>query len=244
MFDFDGVLIDSEPLHFACWQEALRELGVELQRQTYESRLRGYSGGLLLKAITELREPPLTIESVAAIYPRKHELFRRRVQEADLMSAEMRQLLNDLRGHKLAVVSSARHDHVDPILERLGLRDRFQATVCREDVTELKPSPEAYLKAARLLAVERALVVEDSTAGAESGKSGGLRRAAGLRVQRSAPPHTPAHRPLENNSSAPQHLTEPAGAVDHSKSRAVGHVRARSVKIRCIRRCNRIHAEL
>jgi phosphoglycolate phosphatase len=86
----------------------------------------------------------------------------------------VRRLLDDLSGYKLAVVSSARQSHVFPILERTGLLHHFETLVCREDVRDLKPSPEPYRTAALRLKVDRALVVEDSAAGAESGRNAGF----------------------------------------------------------------------
>jgi HAD superfamily hydrolase (TIGR01509 family) len=91
-----------------------------------------------------------------------------------LLDHGVRALLGELGGYRLGVVSSARGSHLYPLLEVLGLRERFDTIVCREDVTELKPSPEPYLTAARRLGVSRVLVVEDSDAGAESGRAAGF----------------------------------------------------------------------
>jgi HAD superfamily hydrolase (TIGR01509 family) len=75
---------------------------------------------------------------------------------------------------RLAVVSSSGRDEIEPVLTANGIRERFGALVCREDVTEYKPAPAPYLKAAELLQVTRALVVEDSQAGIASGRAAGF----------------------------------------------------------------------
>jgi beta-phosphoglucomutase len=174
LFDFDGVLIDSEPVHFACWRDVMRSVGVPLTRETYDARLRGHSGSLLLEQLCALRTPPVAFDEMLALYPVKNDLFRDRALHLDLMSAEVMALLDELRGMKLAVVSSARRNHLFPILDRVKLRGRFDTIVTREDVQQLKPAPEPYLLAARRLGVSRALVVEDSEAGAASGRAAGF----------------------------------------------------------------------
>lgn len=176
LFDFDGVLIDSEPVHHLCWREVMNKLGVDLDWPTYQRRLRGHSARPLLEALCRLKEPALPLEAVEAWYGFKNDLFRETIlrNPEGLISAEMRSLLGELRGYKLAIVSSARQSHVYPILERNELRHHFETLVCREDVRELKPSPEPYLTAAARLNVARALVVEDSEAGAQSGREAGF----------------------------------------------------------------------
>lgn len=176
LFDFDGVLIDSEPIHYACWREVMAKFGVELDWETYDSQIRGHSAARLINMLCELRDPPLAHDEVSAYYQFKNDRFRDQAlaDPYQLMSKEVRQLLDELNGRKLAVVSSARQAHVYAILDALGLRDRFTALVCREDVETLKPSPEPYLTAARLLAAAKPLVVEDSDAGAESGHVAGF----------------------------------------------------------------------
>lgn len=174
LFDFDGVLIDSEPLHFACWKELTAPFGISMDWETYNARLRGHSGNGLLEIMRHMVDPPVPLESIAAIYPVKNDLFRSRVLEIDVMSDEVKQLLHWLADYRKAIVSSARQSHVTAILDRIGMRPRFDTIVCRDDVQAVKPAPEPYLTAAARLDVKRALVVEDSEAGAESGRAAGF----------------------------------------------------------------------
>ncbi|MCC6368873.1 MAG: HAD family phosphatase [Bryobacterales bacterium] len=175
LFDFDGVLLDTEPLHFACWREVMGPLGVDLDWPAYDTRIRGLSAEGLLQALQRLADPPLDIEEVRAVYPVKIEMFRRRVLAMDdLMSADVKHLIDDLSGYRLGVVSSGRKRHVFPLLERAGVLERFGAVICQEDVVEIKPAPEPYLRAAGQLGVTSALVVEDSEAGRQSGAAAGF----------------------------------------------------------------------
>jgi HAD superfamily hydrolase (TIGR01509 family) len=174
LFDFDGVLIDSEPLHFACWRELARPLGVEIGWDTYNTRLRGHSGDALIETMRHLADPPVPFDAMRSIYPAKNDLFRQRALETGVMSADVKHLLGGLNGYRLAIVSSARRSHLGPILHRAGMDGRFDTIVCREDVRAVKPSPEPYHTAAARLGVKRALVVEDSEAGVRSGEAAGF----------------------------------------------------------------------
>lgn len=83
-------------------------------------------------------------------------------------------LLESLSSYRLAVVTSSGRDEVEPILEKAGLLDFFGAAVYFQDVKNIKPHPEPYLRAAGLLGATMPLVVEDSEAGEESGRSAGF----------------------------------------------------------------------
>jgi beta-phosphoglucomutase len=174
LFDFDGVLIDSEPVHFECWREVLAPFGVRLDWPVYRARFIGISDLDMLRALANLRRPPIDVDLLWAEYPRKRALFRERMRTASPVTADVRELLRSLNGPRLAVVSSSGRDEVEPILQAGGIRDSFSALICREDVTELKPAPQPYAKAAELLAARRALVVEDSQAGIASGRAAGF----------------------------------------------------------------------
>ena len=174
LFDFEGVLIDSEPTHFLCWTEVLARVGIALEREIYETRLRGLSGDRLLQALCSLRQPAVPMDEMLALYPVKNDLFRDRAFNLDLMSPGVAALIDELTHLPLAVVTSARRSHLYPILTRAGKVDRFGTIVCREDVSDLKPSPEPYLTAASRLGVRSPLVVEDSQAGVDSGRAAGF----------------------------------------------------------------------
>jgi HAD superfamily hydrolase (TIGR01509 family) len=76
--------------------------------------------------------------------------------------------------YKMAVVSSSARVEVEPVLVRGGIRDCFAALVCGSEVRNLKPAPDPYQRAGGLLRVSKALVVEDSDAGEQSGRAAGF----------------------------------------------------------------------
>jgi beta-phosphoglucomutase len=174
LFDFDGVLVDSEPLHFASWRETLAPLGIILDWETYLSRCRGISGRELLEVLSALHDPPLDVNLLLEVYPEKKKRFRQLILEDDPMAEEVHALLRSLGEYRLALVSSNWRVEIEPVLAASGARRYFNAVVCREDVPRPKPAPDPYRKAADLLSISRALVVEDSAIGIASGKAAGF----------------------------------------------------------------------
>ena len=188
LFDFDGVLADTEPIHWACWAETLSGLGVgiELSWEIYRANCIGVADRNMLGFLASLAARPdglkIDPESLRPQYARKKELFRQRIREASPCAAETVALIRSLTDYRLAVVTSSGRAEVEPVLERSGIRERFEAVVFGEDVARHKPSPDPYLLAAERLGAGRPLVVEDSDAGVSSA------RAAGFDVVRIAAP--------------------------------------------------------
>lgn len=175
LFDFDGVIVDSEPIHFECWGEILRPFGIELPWEYYENNCIGVSDRAMIQTLVELSDPPADFDSVYAQYPRKKNLFRERMLVNPPISQETLELIPQLsKIVKVAVVTSSGRTEVEPILEQLGLLPYLQTTVFGGDVTRLKPAPDPYLLAAERLGVKNALVVEDSEAGMASGRAAGF----------------------------------------------------------------------
>jgi HAD superfamily hydrolase (TIGR01509 family) len=174
LFDFDGVLVDSEPLHFACWRDTLAPLGVHLDWKTYLAKCRGISDLNLLEALSALHEPPLDLNLLFEVYAQKKQRFCQLILEGEPIASEVRALLESLGNYRLAVVTSNGRVEVEPVLTMAGVRHYFDEVVCREDAPRPKPAPDPYRKAAELLHATRVLVVEDSAVGIASGKAAGF----------------------------------------------------------------------
>jgi HAD superfamily hydrolase (TIGR01509 family) len=175
LFDFDGVLADTEPVHWACWAEVLKPFGITLEWDYYRDHGIGIDDKDMLRTLAALANPPLDWRTLFAEYPRKKELFRQRVLAHPSFDPALDAFLENLhRIYKLAVVTSSARSEIDPLLTAGGLRHHFDALVGAEDVTHYKPDPEPYRKAAELLGAHAPLVVEDSAAGLASGRAAGF----------------------------------------------------------------------
>ena len=174
LFDFDGVLADTEPVHWACWREILEPLEIDLTWEVYAANCIGVRDGDMLPFLASLARRPVIAESLELSYERKRALFRSRVAETNPCAPETIELIRSLTDYRLAVVTSSGRLEVEPVLERAGIRERLAAMVFGEDVTRHKPAPDPYLLAVSRLKATCPLVVEDSAAGVASARAAGL----------------------------------------------------------------------
>lgn len=173
LFDFDGVLADSEPLHYEVWCEVLAPYGFEMDWDTYVRDCIGISDRLMVERFCATQTPPLDFETIYALYPTKKEILSRRMIEKMPFLDETVRLLRDI-ALPMAVVSSSSRNEVELPLLQAGIRDRFSALVCGLEAGKLKPAPDPYLMGAEMLGAARPLVVEDSEAGEQSGRAAGF----------------------------------------------------------------------
>ena len=172
LFDLDGLILDSEPVYRAAWQEAARELGFNLTDQLY----------LSLVGRTNEDGEAFLVETFGAGFPvvrfreRWAQLWRHRVRRHGIATkpglTELLGLL-DARGvPKVVATSSARED---ALLALGALAGRFDAIVSGEDVRAGKPAPDIFLEAAAHVRVPptRCLVLEDSEVGVEAAYAAG-----------------------------------------------------------------------
>lgn len=173
LFDFDGVIADSESVHFEAWREILAPLGVPLEWDFYCSNCIG---------VSDRKTVDIFCDGMGFDAPRldelcfsKRALFRTKAVANPPVTEATKQLLPELKQHyKIAVVTSSGRNEVQPVLEITGLWPLLDTFVCMSDVERLKPHPDPYLEAARRLGVTRALVVEDSDPGEASGRAAGF----------------------------------------------------------------------
>lgn len=173
LFDFDGVLADTEPIHWECWNAALAPLGMAVTWQDYVDHCIGISDREFLETLGRVANPPREIDELWPLYPLKKKMFRDRVLQGGVISQETRQLLNDLSGHPLAVVTSSSKTEIEAILQNENVLHLFQATVYGDEVANLKPHPEPYLTAMQRLGVTHAITLEDSGPGRQSALAAG-----------------------------------------------------------------------
>ena len=175
LFDFDGVLADTEPVHFACWAAALAPLGVTLEWDFFRDHCIGIDDRSMVHLLAARSSPPRDWESLWSRHPEKSELFRSRTLASPPFAPGLGGFLNRLHGaYKLAVVTASARAEIEPLLAAGGLSPYFDALVCGREAGRHKPAPDPYLRAASLLDAKKPLVVEDSEAGIASGRTAGF----------------------------------------------------------------------
>ena len=169
IFDWDGVIIDSGPLHAQSWRQLATELGKSVAEESF---IRGFGmkSGRIIEEIHGWSKEPAEI---ARLTNRKEALYREIVAQSEITplpgTVEWLHRLNDA-GVPCAVASSTQRLNIDAVLDRIGLRSAFREIVSAEDVVHGKPNPEVFLKAAVRLGVaaSRAVVFEDAHVGIEA----------------------------------------------------------------------------
>jgi len=186
-FDFNGVIIDDEPLQMKAYQESLQKLGITLTTEQYYGALgtddRAFVGAVFKREAKELSEHDLQ-----SIIERKSELHRELIKdEIPLFPGVVTFLKAASRRYALGLVSMARRKEIDYVLERARLGELFTVMISAEDVRNHKPDPECYRLALERLNVKRqkdglpsiapkeCLVIEDAPPGIESACAVGMR---------------------------------------------------------------------
>ena len=175
VFDFDGLILDSESPTFASWAEVFRSQGAELRLEIW-SRYIGLVHGSFdpQEHLERALGHPVDMEPLRA---EKRRRFREMLLAQPVMPGVMDYLDGARRlGLATAVASSAPGEYVRGELRRLGLFDRFAAVKCGEDAPRCKPAPDLYLAAVAALGVaaNEAVALEDSPNGVAAAKAAGL----------------------------------------------------------------------
>jgi beta-phosphoglucomutase-like phosphatase (HAD superfamily) len=173
IFDCDGTLADTMPLHYRAWGELLKDYGGTLSEDLFY-RLGGKPTEQILSHLRD--ELAIPIDDLGAAAHRKEALFLELLDEVKPIDAVVA-IARRWHGIKpLAVASGGFRRNVEMTLEALGILDLFDALVCVEDCARGKPFPDPFLEAARRLRVAAAdcLVFEDSTLGIEAAVAAGM----------------------------------------------------------------------
>jgi beta-phosphoglucomutase len=179
IFDMDGVIVDSNPLHREAWTEFNRRHGLETTGNMIE-RMYGRRNDQIVR---DYFGDGLTDGEVAAYGAAKEEIYRdmlgSRIEDA--LVPGIRAFLDIYRGAPMAVATNAEPENVNFVLDRAGLRSYFRVVVDGHQVSQPKPDPEIYLRAASLLEIRPSdcIVLEDSHTGVAAARAAGM-RVAGL----------------------------------------------------------------
>lgn len=178
VFDFDGVLADSEPLHLAACQEVFSSIGLVLTREEYYARYLGFDDATMFRAVATDRGWELDDAKVSALIAEKGRLFDEIIERTDVLYPGAAQCVERLAPKfPLGIASGALRHEVSMILQRARLDRHFRFIVASGDTPNSKPAPDPYLRAAELHGLPPAacVAIEDSRWGIESAKIAGLK---------------------------------------------------------------------
>ena len=174
IFDFDGVILDTETPLYESWREIYLRRGADLDKALFASYIGGADYFDFHKNLERLVDADLDRQ---ALGDERGRLYRRLVSDNRALPGVAERIADAERlGIAVGLASNSDIGWVKSNLEKLGLFDRFDAVRTRDDVTRVKPDPEIYLSAARALktAPENAIAIEDSASGVRAAKAAGM----------------------------------------------------------------------
>ena len=184
IFDFDGVIVDTEPLHYAAFQRTLEPLGLHFTWEEYVETYIGFDDRDAFRYAFSSHGTPLSPETLHGLIEQKALFFAEVIRSGVSAYPGVLDLISHLHEHKspLAICSGALRSDIDPILSMLGISDYFDVIVTADDVAASKPDPECYqLTFQRLQSAHQysftkdsTLVIEDTPAGISAAKAAGL----------------------------------------------------------------------
>jgi len=185
LFDFDGVLVHSEPLHYQAMRDTLAPEGIDLTEQEYFTHCIGFDDRGAFRATFALHDKTLDAKTMLRVLAVKSRRMREVIHEGKYAALPgVSELVRGLvRNYPLAICSGALRDEIEAMLEGIGLRDCFETIVSAEDVDVGKPDPRCYVKTAGLIAErlgqplspKQCLIVEDAPKVIENAKTQGFR---------------------------------------------------------------------
>jgi HAD superfamily hydrolase (TIGR01509 family) len=185
IFDLDGTLADTEPIHFEAFAEVLRPVGINLSRGEYFSRLIGYDDHDCFAAVLAENGAAADEVRLGELIARKAELYQRRIANRDVMYPGAEAFVRKCAERfPLIIATGTLRAEAEMILGRAQIRELFLDVIAAEDVTHGKPAPDGFLAAlGRIgfilrphpsITADECLVIEDTVAGVEAAHRAGM----------------------------------------------------------------------
>lgn len=179
IFDLDGVLVSTDEMHYLAWKRLADELEITGFNREDNRRQRGVSRMASLEVVLEKSDKTYTEEEKAELAERKNGYYLELLKDMDnsAVLTGVTDALEVLKRKNLLLAVGSASKNAPLILEKTGLLPFLNQVSCGLDTTKSKPDPEVFLVAARKLQLDPAqcLVVEDSAAGIEAAKAGGMK---------------------------------------------------------------------
>lgn len=175
IWDLDGVLVDTASQHYAAWRDTLVRRGINFSYEDFRQTFGMRNEEIIKKILGD----SISKKEMKTIASEKEKAFRGQINGNLESLPGVKKLLKELKDkrYRMALATSAPKKNVIAILEALQISEYFEAIVTGDDVTEGKPNPEVFVKAAEKLGAPTAncLVFEDSIAGIQAAKGAGMK---------------------------------------------------------------------
>jgi HAD superfamily hydrolase (TIGR01509 family) len=185
IFDFNGIIVDDEPVHFQLFQKVLGEEGIFLSEEAYCARYLGFDDKGAFAAAYRENNRPLRDRELAQLIERKAIYYQEAIRNHVAIFPGVKKLIGELSGNlPLAVASGALRHEIETILSSAGLLQSFRVIIASEDVERGKPAPDIFLKALAQLnaagnstpiSATQCLVIEDSKEGIKGARRAGMK---------------------------------------------------------------------
>jgi beta-phosphoglucomutase len=186
IFDLDGTLVETEPLHFASFNQVLRLDGIEIGFEDYTTRLIGLNDRDCFAAVLRENRKDASDDHVAKLIARKTVVYQAMVAERDVLYPGAEKFVRDC-AHRfpLMIATGTLRAEAEAILRRAGLRELFLDIIAADDVEHGKPEPDGFIAALGRIGyllrqrdpvlADECLVVEDTQAGIEAARRAGMK---------------------------------------------------------------------
>lgn len=185
IFDFDGVIADTEPLHFESLRRTLADVEIILTEQDYYADYLGFDDrGCILEAL-RINQRPISPSRVEELMTKKAAAYLTSIKDHLVIFPGVREFVEDAAAtYPIAIASGALRAEIELVLEQIGIRKAFGHITSAEDVTCGKPNPEPFLQAlgglnrhqsTNSILPDSCLVIEDSLPGIRAAKAAGMK---------------------------------------------------------------------
>jgi beta-phosphoglucomutase len=184
IFDFNGIIVDDEPIHFELFQKVLAEEGIELTNDAYYARYLGFDDRGAFRFGYREHDRPLSQLKLTELIARKAVYYQEAIRNHVAIFPGVKKLVADLaQSLPLAVASGALRNEIETILTTVNLIHHFKVVVSAEDVERGKPEPDIFLQALAALnanegnpiQANQCVVIEDSKEGIKGARRAGMK---------------------------------------------------------------------
>jgi HAD superfamily hydrolase (TIGR01509 family) len=173
IFDFDGVLADTERLIWKAWAWLLAEQKIPFSWDDYCRLGRGVEDGEMLRRLPQLQADPSLLAQFESQADTARQIVQNWTKERPPIPDTTIAMLRGLSGFRIGLVTSSQRAEVEPVLRSVGILTCFHAIVTADDTVHHKPDPEPYRLAGKQLGLDRGLAFEDSEPGLISAAAAG-----------------------------------------------------------------------